>query len=97
MTTSKTSNAVKAPRPVDFGEPSAFDLGHFKGIGTIAVPAAAAKRILAAGQDAFDLSNGVQFYFNDTPAVARIGDTVEDVHQDWLKRRNAYQRAAGIA
>jgi hypothetical protein len=84
------------PIPAAFGSPEALNLGEFRGTGTIAGPAAAAKQVLTAGRDTFDLSAGVQFFFNGTPAVVRLGDTVEDVHQDWMKRRDAYQRAAGI-
>lgn len=95
MTTTPARRIDRSIDPADFGDPTALSLSDPVLGSTVT---SAAEDALAA----LDIMNGrfgvarVQFFFNGTPAVVKVGDTVEAVHRDWHERRTAYQRAAGI-
>lgn len=95
MTTTPARSIDRSIDPADFGDPTALSLSDPVLGSTVT---SAAEDALAA----LDIMNGrfgverVQFFFNGTPVVVNVGDTVEDVHRDWHERRTAYQRAAGI-
>ena len=81
--------------PLDFGDPTAVSVGECRAPNTITNATHQARSALATLREAFGVEK-IQFTFNGTPAVVNVGDSADQVHRDWLTRREAYQRAAGI-
>lgn len=89
------SSLARSIDPADFGDPSALNLADPVLGSTVTSATEDALAALDIVARRFGIER-VQFFFNGTPAVVSVGDTVEAVHGDWHERRTAYQRAAGI-
>ena len=76
--------------PAEFGDSTAVNVG----VSRHAIGSACdiAVKTLADLHTGFGVQK-IQFLCNGTPAVASVGDTSNDVHLDWVARRDAYQQA----
>lgn len=96
MNTAASATVSSSVSPADFGDPTALNVGEWRGVGTIKQAAEGAIQSLNLLSVGFPDVSAVQFSFNGTPAVAYPGDDHATVHRDWNDRRTAYQKAAGI-
>lgn len=92
-----TTTTADVVSPADFGDPTAHDLGEYRGGGSIANAVAWVQRATRMLAGSFpDTFGKVQFFYNETPVVLTPDSAVSDALADWAKRRAAYQRAVGI-
>lgn len=78
--------------PADFGDPTALDLGTYRGGGSVDMAAVRVADIAEQLRRCFGVEK-VQFFFNGTPAVLRASDNVTTVVADWSARRAEFRRA----